>query len=528
MLEFHRRAAHLFLSAATLTPFFSTATPSRADTVTQDQATRIVSKYSGVFRDPPPEQADALNNQAPLLGSGDLGVAIYGKIDAMSFVLGKNEFWSLKEGRVKAMARLNMSVSGMTGASYRMEQNLAKAEITGTFGLGQETVTTTSWVQATDTTNNPFYTILTNSGTQPKTVTLSFDGGKKGSKSLQTGDSGDVLYADVRADTDDTVEGYQTCKVRVAARVIGVPSTIASGTLTFTLKAGQSATVTTCTVSNYDRESYSSKAVDTLTTMTDADISSARSAHEAYWSNFYGRSFVEIPDKKLEAEWYGSLYLMASCSHPGEAPPGLFGNWNTDDPPWNGDYTLNYNYEAPFFLAMPTNHPELCDNYDKPLVDWLPKAEKLAAERGWTGAYYCVHIGPLPNGSSDKSEHNQKFIGAYAATPILMRYYYAKDLEYAKRVYPMLKQVAIFWQDYLFWDGNRYVIRDDAPQEDDPNPYVQSMLINGTANTRLWIPADLILQSPKTVLTFSLGPKPDTAWGSSKQDSPPSFDARKS
>ena len=38
------------------------------------------------------------------------------------------------------------------------------------------------------------------------------------------------------------------------------------------------------------------------------------SSNEAYWSQFYGKSFVEIPNKRLEGEWYGSLYLMALSS----------------------------------------------------------------------------------------------------------------------------------------------------------------------------------------------------------------------
>ena len=451
----------------------------RGDSITQEQALRIVQKYKGVFTAPPTQIATGLSTDAPLLGNGDLGVAILGNIDAMTFILSKNEFWSLKGGQVKAMAALKLSVTGMPGASYHMEQNLAKAEIRGTFNLGDNAITTKSWVQADDTVNNFFFTSLINNGSQSQTVSISLAVGNQNHYANTVSSSGNVLYIDVRADSEDAVEKFKTCKVRIAATVIGVTPAISSNILTFTLDPGRSATLITSTVSNYDNESYQSQAVDAISSKTAADVGTLYSSHQTYWNNFYAKSFVEIPDKRLEAEWYASLYLMASCSRPGESSPGLFGNWILKNPSWNGDYTLNYNYEAPFWLAMPTNHLELSDNYDKPLLDWLPHAQELAEKRGWKGAYYRVHIGPLPNGSGDTSEHNQKSCGAFAATPILMRYYYTRDLTYANRVYPMLKQIAIFWQNYLILDGDRYVIKDDAQQEDDANPQVNGTLSLG-------------------------------------------------
>ena len=389
----------------------------------------------------------------------------------MTFILGKNEFWSLKEESVKAMARLNLSIPGMSGASYHMEEDLAKAEARGTFSLDQNTITTRSWVQADDTVDNFFFTSLTNAGSQAQTVGISFAVGQSNAHVNAVSSSGDILYIDVRADDADALQGYKTCKVRVATRVIGAPSTISSNSLSFTLAPGESATLMTSVVSDYDDADYQTRAIDSIRSKTAADISACSSSHRAYWNNFYAKSFVEIPDKRLEGEWYASLYLMASCSRPGEAPPGLYGNWVMKNPGWKGDYTLNYNYEAPFYLAMPTNHLELSDNYDKPILDWMPNAETAATKLGWMGAYYRVHIGPLPGGAPDAHpEHNQKFCGAFAATPIIMRYYYTRDTAYAQRVYPALRQIAIFWQNDLFWDGTRYVIKNDAQQEDDASP----------------------------------------------------------
>jgi len=57
------------------------------------------------------------------MGNGDLGVAIFGGIDAMTFNLNKNDSGPSR-GRLKAMERLTMT-SRDAGASYAMTRSLA-------------------------------------------------------------------------------------------------------------------------------------------------------------------------------------------------------------------------------------------------------------------------------------------------------------------------------------------------------------------------------------------------------------------
>src|SRR5579859_399612 len=51
--------------------------------------------YQGTFQALPQQVDTSETTDAPLLGNGDLGVAVLGSIDAMTFILSKNEFWSL-------------------------------------------------------------------------------------------------------------------------------------------------------------------------------------------------------------------------------------------------------------------------------------------------------------------------------------------------------------------------------------------------------------------------------------------------
>jgi hypothetical protein len=469
------------VSILVLSSLFYSASNVCADPVTSTHSLRIVAPYKGTFTSPPTQTNTQFTTDAPLMGNGDLGVAVFGKIDAMTFSLGKNEFWSLADRTVKAMARLNLSIPDMANASYSMTQDIAVAEVNGTFSLGGNTITTKSWVNGDNATVNRLITQLKYTGTGTRNVAVSIAVGMENNYIKTPGSTGDVLFLDVGADNADSVKGYATRKVRVATRVIGTTGTVSNNTLTFTLSPGTTYSLVTCIMSNYDSIAYETAAVSSIASETAAGVDLLLSSHHTWWNNFYSKSFVEIPNKLLEKEFYGSLYLFACASRANEAPPGLYANWVMKNPGWFSDYTCNYNFEAPFYMTFPTNHTELSENFDKPVIDWVPNAQALAKLRGFTGAYYRVHIGPLPDGTADENEWNQKSMGAFVTTIMTMYYYYTRDTAYARKIYPAYKQIAIFYQDYLKLDptNTRYMMYNDAQHEGNAYPQTNGVMSLG-------------------------------------------------
>jgi alpha-L-fucosidase 2 len=435
--------------------------------------------YQGVFTAPPMLNDTDETTDAPLLGNGDLGVSMQNNIDTLTFILHKNEFWSLGDQHVESMARLSLAIPGMAGASYSAKEQIGSAEVDGSFTLNGQTITTKSWVQGDDATHNPFVTEFTYTGTGTQDVTVSLAVGSGNTNPATVGSMADVLYIDVRADGADKVGNYDTHRVRVATRLVGSAGTAANNQLKFTLKAGQSYALVTSVMSNTDDAGFQMQAPAAVSALAQTDVDAMLTRHQAWWDAFYRKSFIEIPNKVVEKEYYASLYLLASTSRTGEAAPGLWGNWVMKSPAWNGDYTLNYNYEAPFYASFPTNHVDLADSYDQPVIDWVPNAQAEATQNGFTGAFYRVHIGPLPNGSGDKNEWNQKSCGAFAVTDMLMHYYYTADPTYGSAIYPTLKQLATFWQNYLTKDGTRYVIENDAQHEGNAYPQTNGIMSLG-------------------------------------------------
>ncbi len=94
------------LGGILLTVIFMTSVRASADPITSAQAQRIVSQYSPSITTP----GSCCSSEAPsggaLMGNGNLGVVVVNPINTKTFLLGKNEFWSLSGGQVEPMASM--------------------------------------------------------------------------------------------------------------------------------------------------------------------------------------------------------------------------------------------------------------------------------------------------------------------------------------------------------------------------------------------------------------------------------------
>ncbi|ACU73889.1 hypothetical protein Caci_5029 [Catenulispora acidiphila DSM 44928] len=445
--------------------------PARADSVTANQAWRIAQQYTGVWTSPPSALTNGETVDAPMLGNGDIGVAIGGSIANQTMYLGKNDFFSGSAHAIKPLGRIVVTAAGLNGSSYHVVQDIAHAEVRGTYTLGSQTLSTTSWV---DANSGMYVTSFALTGGSAQSIGIALQNGSGGTPSVST--SGNDLDADVAADTGTGSDPH----ARIAARTIGQTQSISGNKITLTIQPGTTSTLVAGIVSSIDSSSWQSGADALVGSLAQADVANHNAAHRSWWQNYWQQSYVEIPDKTVEKSWYGSLYLLGSVSRAGKYAPGLWGNWITGAMNWNGDYHTNYNYEAPFYAALSTNHIAQMAAYDQPVLDWQSGGQSLASQNGFSGVLYPVGLSPKGT-SADMNLHNQKSNAANLASDMVMRFEHTGDTSYATTVYPWLKQVGLFWQNYLTWDAanNRYVITNDAPHEDQSYPQTNSGLSLG-------------------------------------------------
>jgi hypothetical protein len=237
-----------------------------------------------------------------------------------------------------------------------------------------------------------------------------------------------------------------------------------------------------------------------LVNSDDAELQALRQQHDLWWRQFWGKSFVEFPNRRVLENWYGSLYALA-CSSRGDCPPpGLWYNFTQGmTARWDGDYTINYNYQAPFWAAYATDHFELADNYEPLLLDHLSRGysiannawrisptrqpdslEKYIAQRAavppnpnpssYKGIYLYSHLIPVPGWSNDYGTFwGQKSGALFCAVNIVQRWRLTHDPEYARKAYPFLKATAEFWDDYLVLKDGCYFALNDAVCENSGN-----------------------------------------------------------
>lgn len=208
----------------------------------------------------------------------------------------------------------------------------------------------------------------------------------------------------------------------------------------------------------------------TLSTATDAKEVAA--ATTASWRAFWAKSGVSLPTQpRIEALWRGSLYMLASAASPTVSsespPPGLFGPWvTTDQAGWNGDYTLDYNYEASFYGVYACGHPELASLYWAPMVQGMAAARRGAISRAAahnltgseaTALHYNAHIGPWGAGDLDEeweagAGQHMMWNGVFGALLFINDWEYMganRSTFFTHTTLPLLEGLMDWWACYL-------------------------------------------------------------------------------
>lgn len=108
-------------------------------------------------------------------------------------------------------------------------------------------------------------------------------------------------------------------------------------------------------------------------------------SHVAWWTNYWGRSSLSIPDERIERQYYLDMYKFG-CVARGNTPPiSLQAIWTADNgnlPPWKGDFHHDLNTQLSYWPGYASNHLDLTAGY----TNWLLKVRK--ENERWTKQYF--------------------------------------------------------------------------------------------------------------------------------------------
>jgi alpha-L-fucosidase 2 len=495
-----------------------------ADNDLQAESRRIVSQHKAVFHGLSKITPIKTSVDGPLLGNGDIGVCLAEittqgedrKVRQIAngprFWLCKNDFWKLAHdfnigpSGPRVFGGIDVRFPGLDGGSETEQLLYDAVTVTKWAGdKGGASVEVRSWVSATE---NMLVVELTAAG-KDTDVEVNLWVQEGNNSEVTKSAPGEPQWATRKFAKDVVIETEAAC----AMKLLGTTS---SG---FKLKAGQPVTILAAMQSKFKTATPLEDVRKRIDGMDHAALAELKKKHAAWWREFWAKSFVEIGDPLIEQRYYLSNYVMACASRDPEFPPPIFGTWNTTDTPgWEGDYHLNYNHMAPFYGLYSSNHIEQADPYHAPLLDFRPRAQWYAKNAyNCRGVIYPVGIGPKgiettlgypDNGYARPGDfakgglfYSQKSNAAYGLVNVAMRWYLTYDKDYARHLYPLVRDVADFWEDYLKFEDGRYVIYKDSiherSQPGDFNPVVSLGLVRNALELAIDMGRELAIDADR-------------------------------
>lgn len=405
-------------------------------------------RHISVIDRPPVLTGKCSTPDGALTGNGDLAVILGSSGKGMRIFICKTDLWYIVEshdkGGLRPFGYIDIDIPEDACAKYHAEQDLDKAELRCAFGEARISIIVCK-------TENSV--IIRSSNCSQPVLRCFSDGDRDGRTGEYEKDGNRFVY-------------------RIFDREECAAETIAYGGMTRVCDGCHYFAIAT----NHDTDLPEKNVADRISQITADDVADLLREHENAWSSFYSKSSFSFADKELETEWYASQYLLAICAGNKNFAPGLFGNFVTvEHPAWHSDYHLNYNYQAPFYAACSSNHPELTDCYMAPLEEFAARGKEFAARFGCRGILYPVGIGPKgicteydPNNrySFLRLFLGQKSNAVHPADIPVFRWKATRDEDFAREhALPYVKEAIRFFEDYCVIENGRYCIPDDAAHE---------------------------------------------------------------
>lgn len=193
--------------------------------------------------------------------------------------------------------------------------------------------------------------------------------------------------------------------------------------------------------------------------------------HEGWWSEYWRKSFLTIPDARLEALYYIEMYKLGSSTRPGGYPITLQGLWTLDGsmPPWAGDYHLDMNVQQSYWPIYASNRLDLGEPLYRTFYDCLPRWQHQAEQFfGFEGIWSGCAIGP-------RGERIWGYTGvelwpgntAWLAHHYWLHYLYSQDKQFLReRALPFLRLAFLTYANLLETgpDGKLHVPLSYSPE----------------------------------------------------------------
>ncbi len=216
------------------------------------------------------------------------------------------------------------------------------------------------------------------------------------------------------------------------------------------------------------------KAIELLNEAQIKGYEAIKSEHTADFSSLMNRCSIDLGeqpqntvDERLEAVKNGEndpalaalyfqfgRYLMVSGSRNGSSPLNLQGIWNSDFMPmWDSKYTININLQMNYWPAEVANLSELHIPFMELMETMREKGRKTADVMYGMRGMVCHHNTDYYGDCAPQDLYMAATAwvtgSAWMALHIWEHYLHTKDLDFLRRMYPVMLDMAAFYDDFL-------------------------------------------------------------------------------
>lgn len=450
--------------------------------VNPERIKEILSQYKSEWLKPDYEGAKCPRIPATaLLGNGDVGafsVSDYGKA---AFSFSKSNFWEYK-GPALAIGTLSAEiVDGGKNGFYECQDILSARVITETGALHAE-----SFIAS----ENNYFVMKLRSDADIR-IRLKIEAFRSERRPCSSALSGDKISV-----AKQTVfHGSHTLAAVISADILGSKAENmfccdGAASMEFNLYEGSEVFIIAAVCCGrpakadpYNRALFMLDKIKTF-----SNIDTIENEHALHWQEYWNESCIDLDtsDEKIaliQKYYYGAQYLLGSGINENADAPGLYGIWHADDnPPWNSDYHLNYNFISAFYGCASSNRPYQLKSacvavndyvergvknagdinewrkFEPYFIDKLIAEGKISEREGIPGTV-LYPVGIAPYGTSDMNYWNETMNAAYSAFPIAEYCRSMSDESFRRQIfYPYLKLVLALLDSWLVEENGQYTL----------------------------------------------------------------------
>ncbi len=200
-----------------------------------------------------------------------------------------------------------------------------------------------------------------------------------------------------------------------------------------------------------------------------------RQSHHDWWSAYWDRSTVLLPNPILERQWALEMYKFGAAARHDTPPITLQGPWTADNgsiPPWKGDYHHDLNTQLSYWPSYAGNQLEGSEGF----VEWLWQTRPNA--EAWTRRFFNMPGLNVPMTADLNNEQiggwhpytHSATTSAWLAHHFYLHTRYTADPDFLRdRAYPWLREVAVFLEAITERDpaGVRFLPLSSSPEIND-------------------------------------------------------------